>query len=30
VFGNLGRNAAREILRDCSLLTAIGLALRSR
>jgi phytoene dehydrogenase-like protein len=30
VSGNPGRNAAREILRDRSLLTAIGLALRFR
>ena len=30
VSGNPGRNAAREILRDRSLLTAIGLALRGR
>jgi phytoene dehydrogenase-like protein len=30
VSGNPGRNAAREILRDRSLLTAIGLALRAR
>jgi phytoene dehydrogenase-like protein len=30
VSGNPGRNAAREILRDRSLLTSIGLALRGR
>ena len=30
VSGNPGRNAAREILRDRNLLTAIGLALRGR
>ena len=30
VSGSPGRNAAREILRDRSLLTAIGLALRGR
>ncbi len=30
VSGNPGRNAAREILRDRSLLTAIGMALRGR